>query len=159
MENIYTYHFTTPVGTLELRSTDEHLTHVLFSHYCETAGETDMLSEVIRYYTRQLDDYFYFGRKDFDTRFIQPSGTEFQKKVWTELLKIPFGKTISYLDLAHRLGDPKKVRAVGHANSVNPISIIIPCHRVIGSDGKLVGYGGGLEVKRWLLVHEGDLLL
>jgi len=85
-------------------------------------------------------------------------GTEFQRRVWAELKRIPASVTISYAELARRLGDPKAVRAVGTANGRNPISIVVPCHRVIGADGSLTGYGGGLERKRWLLVHEGALL-
>jgi methylated-DNA-[protein]-cysteine S-methyltransferase len=85
-------------------------------------------------------------------------GTEFQKRVWAELKRIPCSVTISYAELARRLGDPKAVRAVGTANGRNPISIVVPCHRVIGADGSLTGYGGGLDRKRWLLVHEGALL-
>ncbi len=85
-------------------------------------------------------------------------GTEFQRRVWTELKRIPCSVTISYGELARRLGDPKAVRAVGTANGRNPIAIVVPCHRVIGADGSLTGYGGGVDRKRWLLVHEGALL-
>jgi methylated-DNA-[protein]-cysteine S-methyltransferase len=85
-------------------------------------------------------------------------GTDFQKRVWAELRRIPCGVTISYGELARRLGDPKAVRAVGTANGRNPVSIVVPCHRVIGADGSLTGYGGGVDRKRWLLVHEGALL-
>jgi methylated-DNA-[protein]-cysteine S-methyltransferase len=101
----------------------------------------------------QLDAYFAgeLGAFDLD---VDPQGTPFQRRVWDELRRIPFGETISYSELARRLGDPKLVRAVGVANGRNPISIVIPCHRVIGADGSLVGYGGGLERKRWLLEHE-----
>ena len=86
-------------------------------------------------------------------------GTEFQQQVWQELRSIPFGQTVSYGDLARSIGKPSAVRAVGAANGDNPVSIIVPCHRVIGSDGGLTGYGGGLERKQWLLKHEGGLLL
>lgn len=82
-------------------------------------------------------------------------GTDFQKRVWNELLKIPYGKTISYMQLAINLGDKKSIRAAGTANGKNPVAIIVPCHRVIGSNGDLVGYGGGLDKKKWLLEHEG----
>src|SRR4029079_5448131 len=101
----------------------------------------------------QLNDFFAGKRKDFSVK-LNPSGTNFQVQVWNELLKIPFGKTISYLELARRLGDEKKIRAAGTANGRNPIPIIIPCHRVIGSDGSLVGYGGGLSKKKWLIEFE-----
>ncbi len=101
----------------------------------------------------QIEQYFKGTRKEFELK-LNPKGTEFQKRVWNELIKIPFGKTISYLDLSKKLGDPKAIRAVASANGKNPIWIIIPCHRVIGSDGSLTGYAGGLNRKKWLLDHE-----
>lgn len=110
--------------------------------------------EVINIFT-QLKEYFNRQRKEFNLP-LDIFGTDFQKKVWKELLKIPYGKTISYNELAIRLGDKKLVRAAGAANGTNPLPIVIPCHRVIGSDGNLVGYGGGLEVKQKLLELEGS---
>jgi methylated-DNA-[protein]-cysteine S-methyltransferase len=101
----------------------------------------------------QLDAYF-AGELDAFDLALAPHGTEFQLRVWDELRRIPFAETISYKELALRLGDQKLVRAVGLANGRNPLSIVVPCHRVIGADGTLVGYGGGLERKRWLLEHE-----
>jgi methylated-DNA-[protein]-cysteine S-methyltransferase len=101
----------------------------------------------------QLDAYFAGELEAFDLP-LAPHGTRFQQRVWDELVRIAFGETISYSELARRLGDPKLVRAVGLANGRNPIAIVIPCHRVIGADGSLVGYGGGLDRKRWLLDHE-----
>jgi methylated-DNA-[protein]-cysteine S-methyltransferase len=101
----------------------------------------------------QLDAYFAGELEAFDLP-LAPEGTDFQRRVWAELERIPFGETISYSTLADRLGNPRAVRAVGLANGRNPISIVVPCHRVIGADGTLVGYGGGLENKRWLLEHE-----
>ncbi|MEP6947835.1 MAG: methylated-DNA--[protein]-cysteine S-methyltransferase [Ginsengibacter sp.] len=101
----------------------------------------------------QFDEYFSGRRKVFDFP-IKQEGTEFQQKVWNELIKIPFGKTISYLQLAQRLGDVKSIRAAASANGRNKLNIIVPCHRVIGSDGSLIGYGGGLPRKKWLLDHE-----
>ena len=103
---------------------------------------------------RQLGDYFAGSRRDFDLP-LRPSGTDFQRRVWDALLQIPYGETWSYGELARRIGNPKGSRAVGLANGRNPISIVVPCHRVIGADGTLTGYGGGLDRKRWLLVHEG----
>ncbi len=103
----------------------------------------------------QLSEYFKGERREFDL----PSdieGTDFQKRVWKELEKIPYGKTITYKDLAIRLGDEKVIRAAASANGANPLSIIIPCHRVVGSDGSLIGYGGGLEIKEKLLALEGS---
>lgn len=104
----------------------------------------------------QLEDYFDGRLEEFDLP-LAPQGTDFQQKVWVELQSIPFGTTISYLDLALKLGDEKLTRAVGTANGRNPIAIIIPCHRVIGNDGSLIGYAGGLDKKEKLLRHEGAL--
>jgi O-6-methylguanine DNA methyltransferase len=101
----------------------------------------------------QLAEYFAGTRRAFDVP-LRFAGTPFQERVWNRLLTIPYGEVRSYLDLARDLGDPKAVRAVGGANGSNPISILIPCHRVIGADGSIVGYGGGLERKEWLLAHE-----
>jgi methylated-DNA-[protein]-cysteine S-methyltransferase len=101
----------------------------------------------------QIQDYFDGKRTDFTFK-INPQGTDFQQKVWQELIKIPFGKTITYLDLAKKLGDPKVIRAAASANGKNPLWIVVPCHRVIGTDGSLTGYAGGLWRKKWLLEHE-----
>jgi methylated-DNA-[protein]-cysteine S-methyltransferase len=105
----------------------------------------------------QLNEYFEGKRQDFDFK-INPKGTEFQQKVWQELLAIPFGKTMSYLDLSKKLGDVKAIRAVASANGKNPLWIVVPCHRVIGTDGSLTGYAGGLWRKKWLLEHESPSL-
>ena len=104
----------------------------------------------------QLKEYFNKERKTFELQ-LEIIGTEFQKKVWKELLKIPYGETISYKELSIRIGNLKSIRAVGKANGSNPLPIVIPCHRVIGADGKLVGYGGGLDVKEKLLKLEGSM--
>jgi methylated-DNA-[protein]-cysteine S-methyltransferase len=101
----------------------------------------------------QLNNYFEGKRKDFTFK-LNPSGNEFQQKVWEGLLEIPFGKTMSYLELSKKLGDVKAIRAVASANGKNPLWIVIPCHRVIGIDGSLTGYAGGLWRKKWLLEHE-----
>lgn len=106
--------------------------------------------------TRQLDEYLAGTRRLFDLE-VAPSGTPFQRRVWTEVATIPYGTTVSYGELAARLGDPGAARAVGAANGRNPIPIVIPCHRVVGADGSLVGYGGGLELKQTLLEFEGAL--
>lgn len=107
----------------------------------------------LRQAVQQLRAYFAGEREDFQLK-LNPSGTEFQQKVWKELLKIPFGKTLSYLELSKKLGDVKAIRAVAAANGKNPLWIVVPCHRVIGSDGSLTGYAGGLQRKKWLLEHE-----
>ena len=112
-----------------------------------------MTSGELKKCVQQLDEYFTGNRKEFELT-LSPKGTEFQGKVWTELLKVPFGKTRSYLEQSKKLGDVKAIRAVASANGRNPISIIIPCHRIIGSDGSLTGYAGGIWRKKWLLEHE-----
>lgn len=104
----------------------------------------------------QLKEYFEGGRTTFDFK-LNPQGTDFQKKVWQALLEIPFGKTTSYQDLSIKLGDIKAIRAVASANGKNPLWIVVPCHRVIGSDGSLTGYAGGLWRKKWLLEHENPV--
>ena len=101
----------------------------------------------------QLNEYFDGERKDFNLK-LNANGTDFQKRVWTQLEQIPHGKTTSYLELSKKLGDVKAIRAVANANGKNPLWIIVPCHRVIGSDGSLTGYAGGLHRKKWLLEHE-----
>lgn len=105
---------------------------------------------------QQLKEYFFNGRKDYSLP-LNPVGTAFQKFVWAELLSIPYGRIISYKQLAETIGDRKLVRAVGRANALNPIPIIVPCHRVIGTNGSLVGYSAGIEIKRFLLASEGAL--
>ncbi len=115
------------------------------------------ISQVIEQTATQLDEYFAGVRHGFDVPLLLV-GTEFQKTVWNELLHIPFGTTISYADLAQRISIPTAVRAVANANRANALSVIVPCHRVIGRDGALTGYGGGVEVKKWLLEHEHHLL-
>jgi len=146
---MYTTLHPSPVGDLLLRADDDGRLTELYTRH-DGAAATDWPYPEI---SAQIDAYFAGEREDFDLE-LAPSGTDFQLRVWDELVKIPYGETISYSELAHRLGDPKLVRAVGLANGRNPISIIIPCHRVIGADGSLVGYGGGLERKKWLLEHE-----
>ncbi|WP_298901028.1 methylated-DNA--[protein]-cysteine S-methyltransferase [uncultured Psychroserpens sp.] len=115
--------------------------------------ETDIIPTILEDCVIQLRDYFEGSRTTFDLK-LNPQGTEFQKLIWTLLEEIPYGKTISYLQLSKRLGDVKAIRAVANANGKNPLWIIVPCHRVIGSDGSLTGYAGGLHRKQWLLEHE-----
>jgi methylated-DNA-[protein]-cysteine S-methyltransferase len=116
-------------------------------------GTNDLLNRV----EAQLNEYFAGSRTTFDLP-LEPSGTDFQLSVWELLRKIPYGVTTSYGELARRLGEPKASRAVGAANGANPIPIIVPCHRVVGSKGELTGFGGGIDRKRWLLEHEGALM-
>lgn len=114
---------------------------------------TDIIPQVLEECVIQLQEYFKGERKQFHFK-INAEGTDFQKRVWQELLNIPYGKTTSYLKLSQQLGDVKAIRAVANANGKNPLWIIVPCHRVIGSDGSLTGYAGGLQRKQWLLEHE-----
>jgi len=113
-------------------------------------------SQIVEATVAQLNEYFAGKRRAFDIP-LAPSGTEFQRRVWQELLQIPYGESITYREQAERLGQPKAVRAVGAANGKNPIGIIIPCHRVIGSSGRLTGFAGGVELKAQLLTLEGIL--
>jgi methylated-DNA-[protein]-cysteine S-methyltransferase len=114
---------------------------------------SSMIPVVLQEAASQLNDYFEGKRTDFTFK-LNPSGTDFQEKVWKGLLEIPFGKTMSYLELSKKLGDVKAIRAVASANGKNPLWIVVPCHRVIGTDGSLTGYAGGLWRKKWLLEHE-----
>ena len=114
---------------------------------------SNKIPENLKEAVSQLLEYFDGKRTDFSFK-TNPKGTEFQQKVWQELCNIPFGKTINYLDLAKKLGDPKVIRASASANGKNPLWIVVPCHRVVGTDGSLTGYAGGLWRKKWLLEHE-----
>jgi len=116
---------------------------------------SDVIPEPLLECVTQLKAYFKNERKNFDLK-LNPEGTLFQKKVWTQLNTIPYGKTISYLELSKQLGDTKVIRAAASANGKNPLWIIVPCHRVIGTDGSLTGYAGGLHRKQWLLNHESE---
>lgn len=142
--------FISPIGFVSIKATENHITEIIF---VEKEPILTSPSDLTTECKNQLLDYFSGKRKKF-TIPLFAEGTEFQKRVWNKLLEIPYGETISYFELAHRLGNAKVIRAAGHANGQNPISIIIPCHRVIGKNGKLVGYGGGLHRKEWLLKHE-----
>jgi methylated-DNA-[protein]-cysteine S-methyltransferase len=139
-----------PVGDILLEAENGRLTGLYLRHDGKVVGGDDSVFDAAR---EQLDAYFAGELEEFDLP-LALNGTPFQLRVWDELARIPFAETISYKELALRLGDLKLVRAVGLANGRNPISIVIPCHRVIGADGTLVGYGGGLDRKRWLLDHE-----
>ena len=140
-----------PLGYTKIEGDQEGIKSITVLNSEEIA--TDLIPESLQDCTRQLEEYFEGERKEFDLK-LNPDGTEFQKKVWTQLAAIPFGKTITYLELSKRLGDVKAIRAAASANGKNPIWIIIPCHRVIGSDGSLTGYAGGLHRKQWLINHE-----
>lgn len=146
-----------PLGVLRISGTDLGITEVRFCE--EEASYTEQTSEMpacISDCVQQLEEYFAGKRHNFDL-MLAPAGTTFQKQVWQELQGIPHGKTTSYLAVSRAVSGEKAIRAVGAANGRNPICIVVPCHRVIGSDGSLTGYAGGLWRKEWLLRHEGSL--
>jgi methylated-DNA-[protein]-cysteine S-methyltransferase len=148
-----------PVGPLLLVADDTHLRGLWFDKprhppRCIEWVEGD--NKILHEARVQLDAYFAGERRAFDLP-LRPIGTDFQREVWTMLTRIPYGETWSYGDMARRIGKPDAVRAVGAANGRNPISIVVPCHRVIGSDGSLTGFGGGLPTKQFLLALEGAL--
>jgi len=146
-----TAYISTPLGSTKLEGDENGLSSITVLEMDEP--ESIIIPEVLVDAAYQLNEYFKGERQNFDL-LINPEGTEFQKKVWNSLLEIPYGKTMSYLGLSKKLGDVKAIRAVASANGKNPLWIIIPCHRVIGSDGSLTGYAGGLHRKKWLLNHE-----
>jgi methylated-DNA-[protein]-cysteine S-methyltransferase len=140
-----------PIGRISMVSDETSLKSVTFSD--EQGEESENVPSILLQSSVQLKEYFEGTRSEFDLK-LDPDGTGFQKKVWQKLLQVPYGKTKSYGEIALELGSSLNTRAVGTANGKNPVSIIVPCHRIIGHDGKLVGYAGGLERKRWLLLHE-----
>lgn len=146
-----------PLGTLLLTATEAGLAGLEFEtgpHLPGEAAESARAGQVLGQAQAELEEYFAGGR----TRFALPldlHGTPFQVQVWNALVEIPYGTTVSYGVLARRIGRPAAVRAVGAANGRNPVAIVVPCHRVIGANGDLTGFGGGIERKRWLLQHEG----
>ena len=141
-----------PIGTLTLVEDEGALVGLYMESYKPPPSERRD-SPLLKAVRGQLREYF-AGRRDAFDFPMRLEGTPFQRSVWRALAGIPFGETRSYADIARRIGRPKAVRAVGAANGANPIAVVIPCHRVIGADGSLTGYGGGLPRKRWLLAHE-----
>ena len=154
MPNKYVTYLKSPLGQIKITADDNAVNSILFV-FDDTEMEEGNINSVLTQCKNELGEYFAGKRKVFDVP-IQQEGTEFQKSVWDELMKISYGKTVSYNDLAKALGNVKSIRAVGAANGKNQISIIVPCHRVIGSDGSLTGYAGGLWRKEWLLKHEAE---
>lgn len=150
----YQSYLETPIGYLRILSNGDGITEIKFQ---DTDGpeDPDIHTESAR---TQLREYFEGSRNKFDL-VLQQDGTNFEHQVWNELTAIPFGSTTTYGTIAKKIGDTNFSQAVGNANGKNPIAVVIPCHRVIGSDNKLVGYAGGLDRKEWLLKHEGALLL
>ncbi len=142
-----------PLGYTKISGDNDGITSVSI---VDTQEElTEIIPEYLLECVTQLRRYFKNESKTFDLK-LNPEGTVFQKKVWKQLKTVPYGKTISYLELSKQLGDVKAIRAVANANGRNPLWIIVPCHRVIGSDGSLTGYAGGLHRKQWLINHESE---
>lgn len=148
---MYQAYIHTPVGTCLIEGDNLGVSKIWVRD--EPVAVTKDIPETLRVAVSQLEEYFAGSRQNFDFP-INPQGTEFQKRVWDALLEIPFGTTTSYQALSIKLGDVKAIRAVASANGKNPLWIVVPCHRVIGSDGSLTGYAGGLWRKKWLLEHE-----
>ncbi len=157
--NLRTEYMDTPVGVLTIASDEAGCLHRLIWESPVQRAATPASGGEASLPVRALEAYFDGELDALDALDVAKPGTPFQREVWAELRRIPCGQTISYAELAQRIGRPKAVRAVGMANGANPISIVVPCHRVIGANGTLTGYGGGLDNKRWLLVHEGALLV
>ena len=153
-------YFKTPLGIVKIEGNQNGIEVVSILEEGDSRAKLEQANPIsieipdnLKGVVSQLQEYFEGKRTEFTFK-LNPKGTDFQQKVWQELLNIPFGKTISYLDLAKKLGDPKVIRAAASANGKNPLWIVVPCHRVIGADGSLTGYAGGLWRKKWLLEHE-----
>lgn len=152
------YLLDSPIGYLHIKATEDALVEISFLEEEKKQYPAKPPSGIIEKAVEQLNEYFEGNRTVFELP-LAPEGTKFQRQVWSALQAIPFGSTITYSRLSEKLGNPKAIRAVGRANGQNPIPIIIPCHRVVGSNDDLIGYSGGIERKLRLLQHEGALLL
>lgn len=142
--------YKTPIGTAKIIGNDDGIISI---SVLDEEKATTNIPKSLKKCVVQLEEYFQKKRTSFDLK-LNPQGTDFQQKVWNELQQIPYGKTISYLNQSKKMGNVKAIRAIASANGKNPVWIIIPCHRVVGSDGSLTGYAGGLWRKKWLLEHE-----
>jgi len=147
-----TAYIQTPLGITKIVGDENGISEISILNEAEISKK---IPKELQQGVSQIEEYFSGKRKIFDFK-LNPTGTDFQQKVWQELLKIPFGKTVSYLELSKKLGDAKAIRAVAAANGKNPLWIVVPCHRVIGSDASLTGYAGGLWRKKWLLDFESE---
>ncbi|HTQ66204.1 MAG TPA: methylated-DNA--[protein]-cysteine S-methyltransferase [Puia sp.] len=159
MPESFTTYYQSPLGLLKISGTDAYISEILFiDHILKPPIDHSRkkMPPIMIQCIEQLIQYFHGERRRFEFP-VHQEGTAFQEKVWNELIGIPFGKTISYLELSRRLGDPKAIRAAASANGKNNIVIVVPCHRVIGSNNDLVGYGGGVWRKKWLLDHEAKI--
>lgn len=157
MREIFTAHLESPIGWVEIQAVRQGILSLNFVEKPESGRRPGVDAsgqpEVLKAGVTQVGEYFRRVRSSFSVP-LALEGTDFQMKVWKALLRVPYGETTTYLDLAAAVGNTKATRAVGGANHRNPISVIVPCHRVVGSDGRLTGYGGGLWRKEWLLAHE-----
>lgn len=154
MEKLYIGHYNSPIGLMKIKADEKHIIALDFTDSKETTCENLVINQCIN----ELEEYFRGIRRDFHVPIRFTSGTDFQQKVWRTLTTISYGETLSYKEVASIIGNEKAVRAVGGANNKNSIAIIVPCHRVIGSKGNLIGYAGGLWRKEWLLKHEKNNL-
>ena len=156
MDEYYAY-YNSPIGVIHIKANERTLLSVMF---LDNFQNTDLLlnfeNDIVKQTMTQFTEYFASQRKEFNLPVDFSLGTDFQQRVWSAVNSIAYGKTLSYLKLAQQLGSEKLVRAVGTANGRNPLLLIIPCHRVIGANGKLVGYAGALWRKQWLLEHESN---
>ena len=151
MEELQKAYFETPLGTAKIVGNGSSIVSLVVLD--DKIEETKELPDYLLNVVKQMNEYFKGSRKVFDFPIVL-LGTEFQVKVWNELCEIPYGKTISYAEQSKKMGDPKSIRAVAAANGKNPLWIVVPCHRVIGSNGSLTGYAGGIWRKKWLIEHE-----
>ncbi len=153
--------YESPLGSLRIFAGEQGISHIQFSGQKELPA-TVVSNAIVEQCVVELHEYFEGKRTQFNVT-LTPVGTPFEEKVWETLIQVPYGETCSYLEIANRMNNPKAIRAIGRANGANPIAIVIPCHRVVGADGSLVGYSGELWRKRWLLDHEarvtGSILL
>jgi methylated-DNA-[protein]-cysteine S-methyltransferase len=159
-DELFSSYYQSPLGLLRISGTEQYISEIVFIDRIEKPpGDSHKrkYSQTLIQCIEQLIQYFHGERKQFDFP-VHQEGTAFQKRVWNELIGIPFGKTISYLELSRRLGDAKAIRAAASANGKNNIAIIVPCHRVVGSKNDMVGYAGGIWRKKWLLEHEAKIM-
>ncbi len=155
MNDLYFSYFNSPIGVIEIIANKDYLIGVNFVEFIP--DEKRKGNRITISTRKQLKEYFLGKRKKFDVKYLL-KGTDFQRTVWNTLTKVPYGAVATYLDIAKMVGNEKTVRAIGSANSKNPISIIIPCHRIISSNGHLSGYAGGIERKEWLIEHEAKTM-
>lgn len=154
-QNLFRTSISSPVGIIKVTSTPKHIIEICFTKH--QVAPVKNPPPCLKLAIQQLHDYFQGTRSSFDFP-IELHGTDFQKKVWKALIKVPFGQTTSYGEIAKNIKQPQASRAVGMANNKNRLPIMIPCHRIIGKDGSLTGYAGGLKIKKWLLEHEAKFL-